>query len=90
MLQKTKSPKEQLESFSHIQRWAAFSREEVEEVMKETGGFIIYCRRRYAISFRPARKAFSSFVFERSGCKVGDYKVSLVDPNMVHPYREWE
>jgi len=87
---KDKTLKEQLENLNTISHWMAFSREEVEEVMKETGGFITYCGRQYAISFRPAKKAFSNFVLQRSSCKDGDYKVCLVNQNLVTPFREWK
>ena len=86
----TKTPRERLETLPTISHWIAFSREEVREVMQETGGIITYCGNRYAISFRPARRALSHFVFENSSCKEEDYRVCLVNPNMVIPHREWD
>ena len=82
--------KKRLENFKTIGSWIAFNKEEVKEVMRETGGFITYCGSIYVISFRLAWKALSRFVFKRSGCKEGDYYVSLVNPHLVKPYREWD
>ena len=87
---KYNSVREWLESFNGPNSWAHMSKEQVEEVMNETGGLIRCCGRWYSISFRPAFRALSAFVFERSGCKKGDYKVALVNPHMVRPYREWD
>ena len=70
-------------------RWATMTKQQVQEIMGKTGGFVFNYGRKYAISFRLACKAFSLFVLKQSGCKDGDYKVALVRASMVIPYNEW-
>jgi hypothetical protein len=70
--------------------WIHVNKLQVKEIMKQTGGAIVKYHNKYWISFRPAWKAVSHFVFERSGCHTGDYYVCLADTRTHHPYRDWE
>jgi hypothetical protein len=70
--------------------WIHINKLQVKEIMRQTGGYIIKYHQKYWVSFRPAWKAISRFVFERSGCQQGDYYVCLADARTHHPHREWE
>lgn len=70
--------------------WMALNKQEVEEFMELSGGFVINFGRKYWVSFRPAWKRLSAFVRQRSNCKDGDYYVCLVDSRIYSPHREWD
>jgi hypothetical protein len=70
--------------------WIHVNKLQVKEIMEQTGGAIVKYNLNYWISFRPVLKAVSHFVFQKSGCKDGDYYVSLADRRTHHPYRDWK
>ncbi len=69
--------------------WMSANKIQVKEIMKQTGGSIVKYHNKYWVSFRPAWKAVSHFVFEKSGCQKGDYYVCLAAARTHHPYRDW-